>query len=71
MTPLGQWLSEMAPNTMWLWKVASWGYATTAEGPVSSVQGDSVGIKSVWATIEYSILAGKNEIRVLSATGRW
>ena len=56
---------------MWLWKLASAGYAWGAEGPVTSVQGDQVGLQSVWATIEYGILIGKNEIRVYSATGRW
>jgi hypothetical protein len=71
MTPLGQWIDSVAPNAMWLWKLASAGFAWGAEGPVTSVQGDQIAIKSVWATIEYGILSGKNEIIVYSATGRW
>ena len=71
MTPLGQWIDSVAPDAMWIWKFASAGFARGAQGPITSVQGDTIGIQSVWATIEYGILVGKNEIYVISATGHW
>lgn len=71
MTSLGQWIDSVVPDAMWLWKLASAGFARGAEGTIISVQGDVLGTKSVWGTIEYGILLSKNEIRIYSATGRW
>jgi RHS repeat-associated protein len=70
MTPAGQWLGSVAPNSQLLWGAASRAFASGATGPVTAVQGDFIRMQSVWTTIEYPLLYGKNPINYVSG-GNW
>jgi hypothetical protein len=71
MTPVGEWLSTVAPTSQMLWSAASSAFASGAIGDVSVVQGDFIRLQSTWATVEFGILQGNNPINFISATGAW
>lgn len=69
MTRAGRNLSELTKNMSWeeakpLWERLSATYAKGAKGPVHVFQNakNGISIESVWSTVEYPILNGKNPI---------
>jgi len=54
LTAVGNYLPEAITNP--LWKLASANFAANATGTVHVASGSGMGLKSIWATIEYPIL---------------
>ena len=71
MTPFGRLLTELEVSSIRVWRFASAMFAQGAQGRILVVQSDVVFRTGAWATVEFGLLLGKNEIVFISSRGSW